>query len=51
MSLFIDEMARLEDAPFAIVEDANGADERFPRWSISSCSTTMASGEGLSSTR
>src|SRR5229473_5201680 len=27
---FIDEMARLEDAPFAIVEDANGADERFP---------------------
>src|SRR5713226_6436918 len=27
---FIDEMARLEDAPFAIVEDADGADERFP---------------------
>jgi hypothetical protein len=26
---FIDEMARLEDAPFTIVEDANGADERF----------------------
>src|SRR3981189_3800087 len=26
---FIDEMARLEDAPFAIVEDGNGTDERF----------------------
>src|SRR5712672_1267958 len=34
---FIDEMARLEDAPFPIVEDANGAGACSCRWSISSC--------------